>query len=82
LLLQQKNPEAEVWVIANAIRSVLKPIVTTCVMNYSRGHWLLCDASTIYIFLIVHMEAKFEHVLNGIKVQDAFNVELLLHPNM
>jgi hypothetical protein len=36
----------------------LNPIVSTCVMNQSKGHWLLSNALTITISLIMNMEVK------------------------
>ncbi len=67
----------EVWKITNAITSVLNLVVIACVMNKSRGHWLLFDVLT-YIVPTVNMEAKFEQDSNGIKVLDEYGVELFL----
>ncbi len=39
----------------------LNPMVTTsCVMNQSKGHWLLSDALAIAINLIVAMEFEID----------------------
>jgi hypothetical protein len=38
IVLQQKILKAQMWVIAKAITYMLNPIVSTCVMNQSRGH--------------------------------------------
>jgi hypothetical protein len=41
IVLQQKVPKVEVWAIVKAFTFVLNCIITICVMNQSRGHWLL-----------------------------------------
>ncbi len=61
---------------------VLNLIIIACVMNQSQSHWLLLDALTTFIALIVNMEVEFEHVLNEIEVLDEFNTKLLLQHNM
>jgi hypothetical protein len=38
ILLQQRILKAQMWVIVEAITYMLNPIVSTCVMNQSRGH--------------------------------------------
>ncbi len=45
------------------------------VMNQSRNHWLLLDALTIAINLIVIMESK-AYPLDGNETFDLFDVEL------
>jgi hypothetical protein len=53
------------------------------VLHQSKGHWLLSNALTIAITLIVNMEPKLLQLSSPSKVSDPFEVEiLLLHRNM
>ncbi len=38
IILQQRIPKAQMWVIVEVIIYMLNPIVSTCVMNQSKGH--------------------------------------------
>ncbi len=67
-----------VWKITNAITNVLNLVVIACVMNKSRGYWLLFDVLITYIVPTVNMEAEFEQDLNGIKILDEYGVEQFL----
>ncbi len=49
IVLQQRLLKAQVWAIDELITSTLNPIILACVMNYSKGHWLLLDALTTII---------------------------------
>jgi len=55
--LQQRVPKAQVWVVAKVVTSCLNLVVSACVMNQSKGHWLLLNALTIAIALTMFMEA-------------------------
>jgi hypothetical protein len=46
------------WVIVQVITSYLNHVMLACVMNQSRGYWLLLNALTITIALPMNMEAK------------------------
>jgi hypothetical protein len=71
------------WVIAEAITSTLNLIVFACVMNQSRGHWLLLDALTITITFTMEMEAQLLEFSIRPEIFDLFEVEIcLLHKNM
>jgi len=59
-VLQQRVHKVKVWEAIEAITNVVNHVATTCVMNWSRGHWLLSNALMTPIALIVYMEAKFE----------------------
>jgi hypothetical protein len=50
MILQQKIPKAQVWVLTKVIISCLNHVVLTYVMNQSRGHWLLFDVLTTITF--------------------------------
>jgi len=51
--------------ISQIIVDCLFHIVTTCVLNWSRGHWLLNDAIHIAIIINFKLKEKFNnpHVL-------------------
>jgi hypothetical protein len=77
MALQQKMPKAQVWVVVKVVTFCLNRIVSTFVMNQSRGHWLLLDALTIVITLIVNMEATLPlfgglGILTHLKVRSLF----------
>jgi hypothetical protein len=48
-----------VWAIAEAITFTLNHVISACVMNQSRCHWLFLDALTITITFTMEMEAQF-----------------------
>ncbi len=53
-------PPPLTWHICQIVVDCLTPVVTTCVLNQSRGHWLLSDAfhSTIPMSLKLKEESK------------------------
>ncbi len=53
------------WVVYEAITHCLNLVVMACVLNQSRGHWLLLNALTIVINLIVVMESKANPLVDG-----------------
>jgi hypothetical protein len=53
----------------------LNVMVTACVMNQSKGHWLLLNALAIVIILIVVMQFE-ANPLDGIEIFDQFDVNL------
>jgi len=62
---------------------MLNLMVTTCVLNQSKGHWLLFDVSMITINLIVAMEFQPNSFIDGSETCDQFDVELqMLNKNM
>jgi hypothetical protein len=61
-------PKAQVWVVVEVVTFCLNPIVSTCVMNQSRGHWLLSNALTIVIALIVNMETTLLPLFGGLEI--------------
>jgi hypothetical protein len=52
--------KAKVRVTIEAITNVLNSIVTSCLMNQSKGDWLLFVALTTSIALTIYMEVEFE----------------------
>jgi len=77
IALQQKVPKAQVW----AIVKVTSTCGNTCVINQSHGRWLLSNALTITITLIVNLQfetAKMFQVSDGTKALNRFDSKLLL----
>ncbi len=54
MALQQRMPKAQVWVVVEVVTSCLNSIVSRCVMNQSRGNWLLLDTLTTTIAIIIY----------------------------
>ncbi len=76
-------PKAQVRAIAKAITSTLNHVVYACVMNQSRGHWLLSNALTISITIIMEMEAQLLELYIGLEISYLFETKIfLLHRNM
>jgi hypothetical protein len=51
-------PTGLTWAIARAVIETLNLVVSQCVVNQTRGYWLLSDAIAGVLKLIVQMEAK------------------------
>jgi hypothetical protein len=62
-LCSKEMPKAQVWVVVEVITSCLNPIVSTCVMNQSKGHWLFSNTLTTTIALTI-----YEHGSNIIAI--------------
>ncbi len=83
IVLKQIISKAQVLAIAEAITSILNHVVFACVMNQSRGHWLLSDALTLTITFTMEMEAQLLELSVGLEIFDLFQVEIhLLHKSM
>jgi len=65
-----------VWAIDETITHCLNHVVTTCVLNQLRGHWLLSNALAIVINLIVVMEFETDPLVDGNETFVLFDVEL------
>jgi hypothetical protein len=61
-----------VWVIVEAITFTLNLVVSTYVMNQSRGHWLLSNALTTSITRTVEMEVALLELSIWPKISDPF----------
>ncbi len=71
------------WGDVEVVTFALNPIVSTCKLNQSRGHWLLPITLTITITLIMNMEIKLLQLFSSFEVSDLFEVKILfLHRNM
>lgn len=69
--MQQQISKAYMWAIVEIVTTCLIMVVTTYVLNQSKGHWLLFDALMIVINLIMamefHLDPKFA---NGNETRD------------
>jgi len=75
--------KAQVWAIVEVITSTLNHFVSTCVMNKSRGHWLLSNALTITITLTMEMEVALLELSIKLEIFDLFEAKIhFLHKNM
>ncbi len=83
LTLQQKILKAQVHAIIEVVIQGLNFMVTTCVMNYSKGHQLLSNALVSIINLIIDMKYKLNPFFDGNEFFYQFRVEFhLLNRNM
>jgi hypothetical protein len=83
MTLQQRVPKDQIWAIIKTIISCMNPIVSACVMNQSRRHWLLSNALTTTINISRNMEAEVMGLGDGFKILDEFDLELVtLQKNM
>jgi hypothetical protein len=44
MTLQSRVPSPRTWAVCDMVVKVVSPIVTSCVLNQSHGHWLFGDA--------------------------------------
>jgi hypothetical protein len=51
-------PTGLTWAVARAVTETLNPVVSQCVVNQTRGYWLLSNAIAGALKLIVQMEAQ------------------------
>ena len=81
VVLQNRVPSGQTWAVAEAISSTLSLVVSACVLNQSRGSWLLSDA----LASTISMSVKFEmeridlecHLRVAIRL-DIFDSKLLM----
>ncbi len=59
------------WAIAETILMCLNLVVIACVLNQSRGHWLLFDVLVIEINVIMAMESQLNSLVDGSETCDA-----------
>ena len=81
MALQNRVPLGQTWAVVEAISSTLSPVVSACVLNQSRGYWLLSDALASTIFMSVKFEMeKIDlecHLQAAIRL-DIFDSKLLM----
>ncbi len=76
MALQQRMPNAQVWIVVEATTFCLNSVVLARVMNQSEGHWLLSDTLTTTIALIINMETTLLLLSNGFKIFESFESEI------
>jgi len=59
-----------VWAIAQTIFTCLNLVVIACVLNQSRGHWLLFDVLMTKINVVVAMESQPNSLVDGSETCD------------
>jgi hypothetical protein len=77
MTLQQQVPKDQVWAIIEGIISCMNLVVNACVMNQSRGHWLLLDALITTVNISLNMEVEVLGLGDGFEILDEFDLELL-----
>ncbi|KAJ7538060.1 hypothetical protein O6H91_11G033100 [Diphasiastrum complanatum] len=61
LALQSRVPSPQIWAIAGAVSSTLIPVAKQCVLNQTRGYWLLSDALVAALKLCIQMgQARYK----------------------
>ncbi len=58
------------WAIVETIIVCLNLVVITCVLNQSRGHWILFDVLVIEINVIMAMESQPNSLVDGSETCD------------
>ncbi|KAJ7552447.1 hypothetical protein O6H91_06G055400 [Diphasiastrum complanatum] len=85
LALQSRVPSPQIWAIAGAVSSTLIPVVKRCVLNQTRGYWLLSDALVAALKLCMQM-GQASYIIHNSMVADCngdFDAELeLLNAHM
>jgi hypothetical protein len=56
-----RMPLLLIWHICQIIVNNHSPIVTTCVLNQSKGHWLLCDAFNFSISISLKLKKELKN---------------------
>ncbi len=71
------------WPIVEAITFTLNHVVSTCVMNQTKGHWLLLYVLTITSTLTMEMKVALLELSIKPKIFDLFESKIYyLHKNM
>jgi hypothetical protein len=72
-----------VWVIVEAITFTLNLVISTYLMNQSRGHWLLSNALTTSTAFTMEMEVALLEFSTWPKISNPFETKILfLRKNM
>ena len=62
LKLQARVPTGVTWAVARTVTETLNPVVKQCVLNQTRGYWLLSDALAAALAISVELRAHVDHV--------------------
>jgi hypothetical protein len=76
--ISSRVPPPPTWHILKILIDVFSTMVNACVMNQSRGHWLLIGAlfTTITMSCTLKEELEMHPILNNL-VEDAIELDLL-----
>ena len=55
-------PTGVTWAVARTFTETLNPVVKQCVLNQTRGYWLLSDALAATLAISVELRAHVDHV--------------------
>jgi hypothetical protein len=58
--MNAKIPPPLTWHIYQIIIDYFGSIVSSCILNQSKGHWLLSDALNLIIFMSLKFKDKFD----------------------
>jgi hypothetical protein len=58
LQLQACVPSGLTWAIARVVCDILNPVVEKCILNQTRGFWLLSDALVSAMSISMKLQAK------------------------
>ena len=64
LKLQARVPIGVTWAVARIFTETLNPVVKQCVLNQTRGYWLLSDALAAALAISVELGAHIDHLSN------------------
>jgi hypothetical protein len=76
--ISSRVPPPPTWHILKNLVDVFSSMVSACVMNQSRGHWLLIGAmfTTITMSCTLKEELEMNPIINNL-VEDAIELDLL-----
>ena len=57
-------PTGVTWAVARIVTETLNPVVKQCVLNQTRGYWLLSDALAAALAISVELGAHIDHLSN------------------
>ena len=60
LKLQARVPSGMTWAIARTVTQTLNPVVQQCVLNQTRGYWLLSDALAAAFRMSIQLQGVYD----------------------
>ena len=61
--LQARVPSGLTWAVAKAVTETLRPVMQQCILNQSRGYWLLSDALYAAFHISIHLQNEYDRRL-------------------
>ena len=58
VVLQARVPPKVTWAVTHVLTKILKHVVKQCILNQTRGYWLLSDA--LFVALTIYMRRCLE----------------------